>query len=347
MVRISYNSFMSKIPVIYDGDMGGDDLWAITMLLAHRDRFNILGITTCFGNVGVKTATRNVLGLLQWLGVEDTPVVQGAFRPYDGVQPPSDDAYGTDGIGGVILPESLQKAEKLDCPTWIGTLLDANPGTRIFCTGPATNLAQFLVKYPEKAANIGEIIFMGGALSPPGADFKPVSLSNGRIRKGNITEYAEFNAFCDPEALNILLKSNVKLTILSADATQYMVLSAKRQEQIKALDPLYGPALHSMLMAALPLDQGKFGVDGPFIHDPNVISYALRPDLYRGVTMPTLHFLERTTEDPRRGEAKEVGGQNATAPQWINHVRDTDAVFEIMRESLETVIKGHSIKSAL
>lgn len=329
---------MSKIPVIYDGDMGGDDLWAIAMMLGHPDQFNVLGISTCFGNVGVKAATKNALNLLHWLGVTDIPVVQGAAKPCDGMQLASDDAYGTDGIGGVILPESPQKAEKVDVAAWLGTLLDANPGAKVFCTGPATNLAQFLIKFPEKASKIGEIIYMGGALSPPGANFTPVPLENGRIRKGNITEYAEFNAFCDPKALNTLLKANVRLTILSADATQFMVLTPQRQTQIAALAAPYGPAFHRMLMAALPLDQGKFGVDGPFIHDPNVITYALRPDLYRGVTLPTLQFLERTPEDPRRGEAKETGGQNARAAQWINHITDTDAVFEIMRDSLAASI---------
>lgn len=333
------------MPIIYDGDMGGDDLWAIAMLLAHRDQFEILGISTCFGNVGVNTATRNVLGLLKWLNIENIPVVQGAAKPCDGMQPPGDDAYGTDGVGGVILPESPQKAEKVDCATWYGTLLHANPGTTIICTGPATNIATFLTKYPEKAVNIREIVFMAGALCPPGANLAPVTLKNDRIRKGNITEYAEFNAFCDPKALNILLKSNVRLTILSADATQFMVLTPQRQEKVKALPHPYGSAFHSMLMAALPLDQGKFGVEGPFIHDPNVVTYVLRPELYHGVTMPTLHFLERPPEDPHRGETKENGGTNATAAQWINHVTDTDAVFDLMLESLQTTING-ALKTA-
>lgn len=329
---------MGKIPVIYDGDMGGDDLWAIAMLLAHRETFELLGISTCFGNVKVDIATRNILNLLHFLGATGIPVVQGAAKPYDGMMPMGDDAYGSDGVGGVILPESPEKAKDIDCSDWFAVLLDANPGAIVFCTGPATNLAHFLIKYPEKAGNIREIIYMGGALNPPGANFTPVSLENGRIRKGNITEYAEFNAYCDPNSLNILLKHNIRLTVLAADATQFMVLSPSRQAEILKTHPAYGPAFHGMLMAALPLDQGKFGVEGPFIHDPNVITYALRADLYRGITLPTLHFTEGPPDAERRGEAKETGGKNATAAKWLNHVTDTDAVFALMLESLKSVV---------
>lgn len=337
---------MKKIPVIYDGDMGGDDLWAIAMLLAHRDRFDILGISTCFGNVSVDQATRNALNLLNWLGV-DLPVVQGAAKPHDGVLPMGDDAYGSDGMGGVILPESPQKAEQVDLSTWLNTQLDANQGTKVFCTGPATNLANFLLKKPDKASNISEIIFMGGAISPPGTNFTPITLPNGRIRKGNITEYAEFNAYCDPAALNILLKSGVKLTVMAADATQFMVLNPARQAKITALRPPYGTAFHRMLMACAPLDQGKFGVDGPFIHDPNVIAYALRPDLYRGITLPTLHFIEEPPDAERRGEAKETGGKNATAARWLNHVTEPNEVFSLMKQSLEKIIAQAPDRAAI
>ncbi len=329
---------MNKIPVIYDGDMGGDDLWAIAMLLGNLDRFDLLGLTTCHGNVPVTAATKNVLNLLHWLDIKNTPIVQGAVKPHDGVQITGDDAYGTDGVGGVILPESRQKPKEIDCAAWFAQILGARSDVTVICTGPATNIANFLGKHPEKAAKIREIIFMGGALLPPGANLEPVKLESGRFRKGNITEFAEFNAFCDPAALNIILKHNVKFTVLAADATQFMVLTPSRQDKIKRLHETYGPAFHRMLMACAHLDQDKFGVDGPFIHDPNVITYALRPDLYRGTVLPTLQFLERPPEDPHRGEAKETGGKNATAAHWINHITDTDTVFNVMLESLQAVI---------
>ncbi len=336
---------MTSTPVIYDGDMGGDDLWAMAMLLAHPDKFNVLGFTTCFGNVTGPIATKNALNFLGWLGV-NLPVVQGASKPCDGMQPGGDDAYGSDGVGGVILPESQIKAEKVDIAEWINTQLNAHSSVTIFCTGPATNIANFLIKYPDKAAKIHEIIYMGGALAPPGANFEPVLLKNNRIRKGNITEYAEFNAYCDPNALNILLKSGARLTVMAADASQYMVLTPLRQEKILALHPVYGSAFHRMLMASESLDRPKFGVDGPFIHDPNVITYAQRPDLYRGTTLPTLTFLERPPEDDHRGEAKETGGKNATAAHWLNHVTDTDAVFDLMLESLKIVITAAPERTA-
>lgn len=179
---------------------------------------------------------------------------------------------------------------------------------------------------------------MGGAIRPPGAEKQPVFLSNGHIRKGNITEYAEFNAYQDPHALNILLASGIPMVFMAADATQRMVLTPERQRQILDLHPTYGPAFHRMLMAVEALDHAKFGVDGPFIHDPNVVIYALRPDLYDGVPLPNLRFTEAAPDNPRRGETLIDGPALDASPLWLNGVQDEKAVFDLMLESLAKVI---------
>ncbi len=327
-----------KTPIIYDGDMGGDDLWAIAMLLAHRDRFDILGIASVFGNVSQPFATQNVLNFLHWIGVDDIGVVQGADTPCDGMRPFGDDAYGSDGVGGVILPQSPKSIDKVDIAEWYAQILEkaASPVT-VFATGPITNLALFLEKHPDKAKKIEKIIYMGGGMEPPGNDGKPVFLPNGRIRSGNIMPYAEFNAYQDPKALNIVLKSGVDIVFMAMDASQNMVLTETRQNRIKALDEAYGPAFHRMLMVVADLDKEKFGLKGPSIHDPNVIIYALRPDLYKARPEPTLAFVEAPPESEHRGEAVRTGDGKARAT-WLTGVTDKDAIFEEMIAALSRTI---------
>jgi len=326
-----------KRTILYDGDMGGDDLWAIALLLANPQAFDLLGISTVFGNVNQPHATRNILNFLHWLKVDGVRVVQGSKTPYDGMHPFGDEAYGADGVGGVILPESRVTAEPVDIADWYHAQTNGNTTVTILCTGPTTNIAHFLQKYPQKTAKIQKIVLMCGAITPPGANFEPVLLPNGDIRRGNITEYAEFNAYQDPNALNILLKSGVRCVFVSADASQYMVLSPERQAQIKALHPVYGPAFYRMLMAVEPLDRAKFGVDGPFIHDPNVITYLLRPDLYQGRSLPALTFTEAAPDNPRRGQALETGGQGGNI-LWLNKITDPDAVFAVILEGFKTLL---------
>lgn len=331
---------MNKIPVVYDGDMGGDDLWAIAMMLAHPDKFDVLGISTVFGNVSGDYAFRNIANLLEWLKIKDLPIVQGAELPYDGMRPFGDDAYGSDGVGGYILPESPQKPEAIACADWYADILRKYPDVTVFCTGPATNLAIFAQKYPLESKKIHKIVFMGGGIKPPGANGEVIRLPNGEIRKGNITEYAEFNAYQDPLALNILLRSGIPMVFMAADASQFMVLTPERQQEILALHPEYGRGFHQMLMAVEKLDRSKFGVNGPFIHDPNVISYVLAPDLYDGEFLPHLAFVEATPDNPHRGEALAKGNATPapTPPLWLNSIRDDQRVFEIMVQSLKAII---------
>lgn len=334
---------MTKTPVLYDGDMGGDDLWALALLLAHKHRFDVRGISTVFGNVSQPMAAHNAANFLHWLGEDGIPVVEGANTPCDGMRPFVDDAYGEDGVGGVILPESPISPKKVDIADWLNTQLNAQEGkTLVFATGPATNLALLAEKYPESLKKIREIIFMGGAIEPPGKDGVPYPMENGENRVGNITPYAEFNVYQDPRALNILIEHDAPLTIMAADATQHMVLTPARQERIKALHETYGPAFHRMLMAVDELDRTKFGVTGPFIHDPNVVTYALNPDLYEK-TMRTggLHFRE---EDPRGPNGDHRGAIELTThfsrTLWISGVPNTDRVFNLMERSLAKTISA-------
>ena len=80
----------------------------------------------------------------------------------------------------------------------------------------------------------------------------------------------------------------------------------------------------------------KFGLDGASIHDPNVIIYAMRPDLYKERPLPELAFTEAPPESERRGQAV-LTGNNANAI-WLEGVTDKEAVFEMMLESLKTTI---------
>lgn len=332
---------MTKKPVIYDGDMGGDDLWGINVLLAHEDKFNILGMASAYGNISQPFATQNLLNHLHWMGRDDLEVAQGTDFPCDGMRPFGDDAYGEGGVGGVTLPVAPRQAIQGDIADWYASKLDAeNTPVTILCTGPATNIAKFLEKYPEKAHKIEEFIFMGGAMNPPGKDGKPVFLENGEQRIGNITVHAEFNAYQDPRALNIILASGVKTAIVSADATQHVVYTPERQARIQALHDTYGPAHHRMLIVVEQLDRTKFGVDGSFVHDPSAAAYLVNRDLFTSTEVTGLQFNEsapQPMESTRRGAAS-LSARFGGKARWVNGVTDEAKVFDLIEKGLESTI---------
>ena len=69
----------ARIPVLFDTDPGIDDALALA-LLARHPRFELLAVTTAFGNAPVETTTRNARGLTA-LYRQDIPVAAGAAGP--------------------------------------------------------------------------------------------------------------------------------------------------------------------------------------------------------------------------------------------------------------------------
>ncbi|MGX7327714.1 nucleoside hydrolase [Enterococcus bulliens] len=65
--------------LILDVDTGIDDAFAILYALAQSQQAELIGITTSFGNVQVKQATRNTLQILELFQAE-IPVYIGADR---------------------------------------------------------------------------------------------------------------------------------------------------------------------------------------------------------------------------------------------------------------------------
>lgn len=329
---------MQKIPVIYDGDMGGDDLWAIAALLGQQDRFDLKGITTVFGNVSCDLATKNVMNFINALGYGHIPVAAGASRPRDGHLPFGDDAYGEHGVGGVILPDSPYKPVSMDAVEWAREqLLSTTDKTTIFVTGPATNMAELVYRYPDITEKIDRFIIMAGADQPPGKDSEPVTLENGDIRRGNITPHAEFNAFQDPAALNLLVMSGVDCHFLTMDSNQHLILNERRKEQFRRAGINKSAEMLQMMEAVTDLDKSKFHVDGAFIHDPNVITYALHPEWY-AVSRPAVSFKElppgeKVFERPTaRGEAV-LSVTKESNVHWAHRLNEPDKAYGLMLDS--------------
>lgn len=98
--------------------------------------------------------------------------------------------HGSNGLGGVHLPKSPEKANFERSFEKINARIMAHEGNIIWVnTGSLTNICILLLTYPELKQKITKIVMMGGA-----------------IGKGNITPAAEFNVFFDPHAFDEVLR---------------------------------------------------------------------------------------------------------------------------------------------
>src|SRR3954471_21082261 len=92
-------------PYILDVDTGIDD--ALALALAVRSpELELIAVSTLAGNVDVRQTTENTRRGLTWLGASDVAAHRGASRAL--AQAPRDDTQvdGSNGLGGVDLPES-------------------------------------------------------------------------------------------------------------------------------------------------------------------------------------------------------------------------------------------------
>ena len=246
-----------KKRVIIDTDPGLDDAMAILFALASG-KFDVLGLTTLAGNIGLERTTANAGSLLTVLGRTDVPVISGAATALLRSNIDAIDVHGDDGLGGVTLPAPLGP-HQTDAVAWLArTLLAAPSGSiDVLALGPLTNIAQLIDGYPEAAARIGRLIAMGGTIDEP----------------GNAGPRSEFNFASDPEAAAIVLQSQTKMTIVPLDVTRKVRVDRDYVEALRGSPA--GDITAQILLAYLQDDRRSRP-----LHDPCVMLFALAPDLF-------------------------------------------------------------------
>ncbi|MDB5561607.1 MAG: nucleoside hydrolase [Hyphomicrobiales bacterium] len=254
--------------IIIDTDPGQDDAVAILLALASPAELDVLGIVAVAGNVSLEQNARNALKVIELAGRSDIPVYAGSVRPIRRHLVTAEHVHGETGLDGPDLPMPTTKLQaKHGVDYIVETLLAHDAGTITLCTlGPLTNIALALIKAPEIAPRIKEIVMMGG----------------GYFEGGNITPVAEFNIYVDPDAADVVLRSGVPITMAPLDLTHTILSTPERLERIKAIGNKAGAAVHAMLSFSERFDLSKYGSRGAPLHDPCVIAYVLKPELFEG-----------------------------------------------------------------
>jgi purine nucleosidase len=254
--------------IIIDSDPGQDDAVAILMALASPEEIEVLGIVAVAGNVPLARTTGNARKVLELAGRTDIPVFAGCIRPMRRPLVTAEHVHGRTGLDGPELPEpTMQLQERHGVDFLVETLLAEPPGTITLCTlGPLTDVAMALVKAPAIAPRIQEIVMMAGAY----------------FEVGNITPAAEFNVYVDPEAADVVLRSGVPITMVPLDVSHGVLNTPARLDRLDAIGGRCSKAVVEMMRFAARFDIAKYGWAGGPLHDPNVIAWLLRPELYAG-----------------------------------------------------------------
>ena len=253
--------------IIIDTDPGQDDAIAILLALASPE-LEILGITAVAGNVPLQLTQVNARKICELANRTDIKVYAGAIRPLMRPLVTAEHVHGKTGLDGPDLPEPTMPLQEQHAVDFIvETLRREEAGSVTLCPlGPLTNIALALNRAPDIAPRIREIVLMGG----------------GFFEGGNITPAAEFNIYVDPEAAKIVFESGVPVIVHPLDGTHKVLTTAARIKAFRDLDTNVGTATAELLEFFERFDEEKYGTDGGPLHDPNVIAYLLRPEIYSG-----------------------------------------------------------------
>jgi len=253
--------------IIIDTDPGQDDAVAILLALASPE-LEVLGITCVAGNVPLALTTKNARVICELAGRSDVKIFAGCDRPLLRPLVTAEYVHGKTGLDGIALPEPLMPLQEAHAVDFlIETLRAEAPGTVTLCPlGPLTNIATAFRRAPEIIPKVAGIVLMGGAY----------------FEVGNTTPAAEFNIYVDPQAAEIVLKSGVSLVIVPLDVTHKVLTTRARIAALRGLNTQVGEAVASWTDFFERFDRAKYGSEGAPLHDPCVIAYLLRPDLFEG-----------------------------------------------------------------
>lgn len=203
--------------IIFDNDMAIDD-WAALLYLLHHPKADVIAVTiSASGESRCKPGLDNTNALIDLSGkVSKTiPVACGDDYPLDGYFVfPEAWRKDSDTLSGVPIKPSARTASDQHATAIIHTALaGAKEPVTLIATGPLTNIAQWLERYPQDKNKIDQLVIMGGTVDAPGNIIVPL------FTKGHPNTTAEWNIFIDPLAADKVFAAGLPIVLVGLDIT--------------------------------------------------------------------------------------------------------------------------------
>jgi inosine-uridine nucleoside N-ribohydrolase len=254
---------VARIPLVLDCDPGHDDFVAI-LLAAASPALELRAITTVAGNGTLEQTTRNALLTCTLAGIRDVPVAAGCDGPLLGslgrVRTAAE-VHGASALDGAELGEPDVAVDPRHAVDLLADVLRASdrPVT-VVATGPLTNVALLLRRYPSVREAIGEIVLMGGSAS--GGNWRPL---------------AEFNIWVDPEAAHVVFSSGLPVTMCGLDVTHQALATDAVLAQLRALGTPLAATVVDLLGFFAERYKSLWGFPAAPVHDPVAVARVIDP----------------------------------------------------------------------
>lgn len=246
-----------------DTDPGFDD-WLTMLLLSVNPWLDWLGVSVAAGNAPLDVTYDNALRIKAHYGL-DVPLYRGCADPLNGRQETAQCILGEAGMRttGASLPPVAAAAAGLHACDALVAAIRQHPGEiTLLAIAPLTNIATALLQAPDIAAQIKEIILMGGSTD-----------------QGNHTAAAEFNIYADPEAADVVFRSGVPLRMFGLNLCRQLAVTGAEVEQLRQVGTPRSDWLAGYLESYLRIRSADGSVPMP-MYDPVVALYLRWPELF-------------------------------------------------------------------
>ncbi len=247
------------ISAIIDCDPGHDDVMAI---LYAAQTLDLCAITTTFGNASLSATTKNACQTIEFAGLTQVVIAAGSARPLVRLPQYASNVHGETGLDGPkLLPPQVvpHSGHAVDVLLAISHKV---PDLYLLPIGPLTNIACALLKDPTLQQRIKGICMMGGSLT-----------------FGNITQFAEFNIYCDPEAAHVVFTSGIPIKMIGLNVTHQVLALPKYRTAIRKIGTVTSTHVADMLDFYSERESLLTGLAGGSMHDPLAVAALIAPDI--------------------------------------------------------------------
>src|SRR5439155_285800 len=105
-----------------------------------------------------------------------------------------------------------------------------------------------------------------------------IAMVGNLAARGNTTRYAEFNAWCDPEALDAVFRAELSTEMVGIDVTREAVLGPQEVTRLAHSSSPLARWIHDALRFYVEFHKQAEGLDGCIVNDVLPIAALIRPE---------------------------------------------------------------------
>ena len=266
-----------------DTDTASDDAVALVMALRHS-AVEVVGIGIVAGNVPLDMGVQNALYTVEMCGA-NVPVYAGCAEPLECDLRTAQMVHGADGMGDIGLSLTGRVGHSQHA---VDALIEASHRyageLELVTLGPLTNIATALRRDPDFAKRIKRCVVMGAVYD----------------HIGNVTPVAEFNMWCDPLAVQVVLDSGMMPEFVGWDRSRFdAVIDSKMAADIRAIGTPIAEFAIDIQRAVIEFCRTETKIDGFDLPDPIAMAHALDDSV--ALEMRDLYLQVETRPGPTEG----------------------------------------------